>query len=297
MQRRTFIKDVTLSVVAVSTCGFIRFDGEHYVGDCETTTDILGPFYRPGSPVRTNLVPTGSRGAVVELSGTIRHNDCKTPYTKAKVELWHCDPDGVYDNTSEQFRYRGTTFSDSHGRYAFTTHLPVPYSTGGNTRPAHFHLMITAEGYQPFVTQLYFAGDEHIARDPFASSPNAQRRILQVRTAADGTRKVTYDISMAPKLAADTAVIDRLTGVYHDEKDPAQVLEFFKQGNLLWMKNEVFGMHFDYRGGNTFQYPGRPGELSLTLRFDVLPQGGVKVTRTLVDRKGVSHVTTALKAL
>lgn len=297
MQRRTFIKDTALCVVAVSTCGFIRYDGRHYVGDCATTTDILGPFYRPGSPVRTNLVPPGIKGVVVELSGTIRHNDCRTPYTNAKVELWHCDPDGVYDNTSEQFRYRGTTFSDSRGRYAFTTHLPVPYSTGGNTRPAHFHLMITAEGYQPFVTQLYFAGDEHIIRDPFASSPTAQKRILQVRTAADGTRKVTYDISMAPKLAADTAVLDRLTGVYRDEQDPSRSMEFFKQDNLLWMKNEVFGQSFEYRGANTFQYPSFPEHMSLTLRFDVLPQGGVKVTRTLVGRNGVSQITTALKEL
>ena len=49
MQRRTFIKNTALSAVAVSAYGFIRFDGNRYVGDCETTTDIPDPFYRPDS--------------------------------------------------------------------------------------------------------------------------------------------------------------------------------------------------------------------------------------------------------
>ena len=56
MQRRNFIKNTAFYAVAVSAYGFIRFDGKHYVGDCETTTDIIGPFYRPGSPVRNDLV-------------------------------------------------------------------------------------------------------------------------------------------------------------------------------------------------------------------------------------------------
>jgi len=52
MQRRTFLSQTILSAVAISTSGFIRFDGQRYVGECETTSDVLGPFYRPDSPVR-----------------------------------------------------------------------------------------------------------------------------------------------------------------------------------------------------------------------------------------------------
>ena len=48
MQRRSFIKNAAFGVVAVNASGFIHFDGKRYVGDCETTTDIIGPFYRPG---------------------------------------------------------------------------------------------------------------------------------------------------------------------------------------------------------------------------------------------------------
>ena len=167
------------SAVAISASGFIRFDGKKYVGDCETTTDIIGPFYRPDSPVRNNLVIPGEPGTLVELSGLIKHTDCITPYKKAKVELWQCDNSGHYDNASNEFRYRGTTFTDGAGHYAFHTILPVPYNdAGGPMRPAHFHLMITGEGYLPLITQLYFTDDPYLTKDPYSNSPNAKKRMM-----------------------------------------------------------------------------------------------------------------------
>ena len=56
MKRREFTKLASLSAVAVSTTGFIQFNGETYEGKCETTTDILGPFCQPDSPTRSNLI-------------------------------------------------------------------------------------------------------------------------------------------------------------------------------------------------------------------------------------------------
>ncbi len=107
MKRRTFTKLTGLSAVALTTTGFIKFNGKSYVGDCETTTDILGPFYRPDSPVRDNLVIEGMPGDLVELSGIVRHKDCTTPYKNAKIELWHCSADEIYDNETDEYRYRG----------------------------------------------------------------------------------------------------------------------------------------------------------------------------------------------
>ncbi len=86
MKRRTFTKLTGLSAIAISTTGFIKFNGESYIGDCETTTDILVPFYRPDSPMRDNLVVEGIPGEMVELSGVVRHKDCTTPYKNAKIE-------------------------------------------------------------------------------------------------------------------------------------------------------------------------------------------------------------------
>ena len=234
MKRREFITATTLTAIAVSTSGFIRFNGNNFEGDCETTTDILGPFYRPDNPIRNNLRIPGDTGILTELSGIIKHNDCKTPYKNAKIELWHCDEKGVYDNTSDKYLYRGTTFCNEKGEYSFKTILPVPYDTGGgNFRPAHFHLMITAQGYLPLVTQLYFTGDQYIDKDQFASSPSAKRRILEVQTLKDGAKKVLYNVSMSETLIVEPTVLTKLTGVYKSEKDKNDKHEFFVKNKLL----------------------------------------------------------------
>lgn len=296
MERRTFIRNTALCAVAVSTSGFIRFDGKSYVGDCETTTDILGPFYRPDSPVRNSLVVNGAPGSLIELSGVIKHKDCTTRCNNAKVELWHCSSEGVYDNTSDQFLYRGTTFSDDKGRYLFNTILPVPYDVGGGTiRPAHFHIMITAQGYQPLVTQLYFSGDQHLRKDPSSASPTAKRRILTVEDQKNGTKKVQFDVSISDKLAIETAAIDSLTGIYTDEMDKNNKIEFFKKNNLLWMKNEVFGENFEYIGNNTFRYPGVPPGMNWELHFEIMTSGSVKLTLTEINEKNQKQISILTK--
>jgi catechol 1,2-dioxygenase len=278
MKRRDFIISTGLSVVAISTSSFIRFDGKRFIGDCETTSDILGPYYRPNSPVRSNLVLKGEKGTLIELSGIIKHNDCKTPYKNAKVELWHCDHQGQYDNASNEFRFRGTTYSDNKGNYSFNTVLPPPYGSGNDIRPAHFHLMITAEGYQPLITQLYFAGDKNIAKDPAASSPTSKRRILKAQNLNDGTQKINYDITMSLTLAAEAVAIDKLTGAYTNINDPKSKKEFFKKGNDLWLKNEVFGENYVYVGNNTFEYPGMPEGSHDSLQFELMASGDVRLT-------------------
>ena len=296
MQRRSFIKSTSLCAVTISTSGFIRFDGTRYTGDCETTTDILGPFYRPDSPVRNNLVVKGIHGSLVELGGIIKHKDCTTPYKGAKVELWHCSPDGIYDNETKEYRYRGTTYSNEKGHYFFNTILPVPYDTGeGMIRPAHFHLMITAESYRPLVTQLYFSGDSNIAKDPWASSLNAKRRILNVHSLNNGTKKVLFDVSMSDILAAEPATIDKITGIYIDNTDKNLKTEFLKKNNMLWMKNHVFGYNFDYIGNNTFQTSGGEGADKVTCSFEITSAGSVKLIKTSIGDHGEKQVSVATK--
>ncbi|WP_373524112.1 catechol 1,2-dioxygenase, partial [Aquiflexum sp.] len=234
MKRRNFITSSALCATAVSAFGFIRFDGTKYVGDCATTSDILGPFYRPGSPKRDNLVLSDSKGRKVELLGKILHQDCSTPYKNAKVELWHCDENGVYDNSTSAFNYRGTVHTDKAGNYFFQTIIPVPYDAGGGLiRPAHFHMMVTAEGYQPLVTQLYFTGDKNIPKDPWANA--AKGRHLKVEDHPNGVSKVVFNVGMARTLAVESASIDKLTGTYVHEKDPKKTLTLFKNQNTLWV--------------------------------------------------------------
>lgn len=296
MQRRTFLKKSALGAVALSAHGFIQFDGSNYVGDCETTTDILGPYYRPGSPVKNNLALKDEPGNPIELSGIIRHKDCKTPYQKAKIELWHCDAKGVYDNSSAEFRYRGTTYSDDNGNYSFNTIFPVAYDAGGgHVRPAHFHLMITAEGYQPLVTQLYFTGDTHIKKDRYASSQKAKARILNVQKLSNGTQKVVYNVSMAEVLHLEAAAVEKLTGAYTDISNKNKPVELFSKDNVLWMKNEAFGNKFEYTGNNTFEEASNPPGMYWKLHFELTESGAVKLTENYVDDDLVKHAATYLK--
>lgn len=296
MKRRDFITNTALTAIAVSASGFIRFNGRNYEGDCETTSDILGPYYRPGSPVRSNLVMAGETGTLIQLSGIIKHNDCVSPYKNAKIELWHCDSKGVYDNTTDEFRYRGTSYSDDKGHYTFNTILPVPYDAAdGLVRPAHFHLMITAEGYQPLVTQLYFSGDKNIAKDPAAAAATSKRRILKIQHLKDGTKKVVYDVSMALTLAAEAVAIDKLTGTYTDKKDPARKKELFKKDNDLWLKNEVFGEPYQYVGNNRFESPGMPAGSHASLQFELKASGDIEMTIEDVYGKYKSPVSVYLK--
>lgn len=285
-----------MSAVAISAYGFIHIEGNQFVGDCETTTDVLGPFYRPGSPVRTNLMISNEMGDRVELSGFIKHKDCTTPYKNAKVELWHCDVKGVYDNSSDEFRYRGTTFSNDQGFYSFQTVFPVAYAAGPDvTRPAHFHLMITAPGYQPLITQLYFNGDAHINADPYASSPNAKRRILDVQKKKSGITKVSFDVGMAEVLEMETATIDRLTGTYVDVANNKNVLELFKFENRLWARNEAFGNKFEYAGNNTFQEPNNPQNMFWKLEFEFLASGGIQLKESYASLDLSKKVNSYLK--
>jgi protocatechuate 3,4-dioxygenase beta subunit len=296
MQRRNFIKNTALCAVAVTASGFIRFDGNKYVGDCETTTDILGPFYRPGSPVRSSLVVKGEPGDAITLSGIVTHKDCATPYKNAKVELWHCSSKGEYDNATDAYKYRGTIYTDDQGRYSFDTILPVPYDVGGgNFRPAHFHMMISAEGYQSLVTQLYFTGDPHISKDESSSAPTAKKRILDIQQGADGIKKVQYNVGMTDVLLVEPSSMDKLLGTYINEKDSKDQATFFAKNKTLWMKNELYGMNFNYIGDNSFQYPGIANGSSWTLHFEILSSGGVKLTQTYINEKGVKDVSISIK--
>lgn len=302
MKRRTFISQTILSAVAVSASGFIRFDGQRYVGECETTSDVLGPFYRPNSPVRESLRIKGEKGDPIELIGRILHDDCMTPYKKAKIELWHCDGDGIYDNETTDFKYRGTAYSDHKGNYCFKTILPVPYDVGGgNYRPAHFHMMITAEGYQPLVTQLYFTGDPWIEKDDSASLPTAKRRILEVQNLKDGSKKVAYNVSMAKKLAVEPASMGLLVGNYTSEKEANNKMELFIKDKQLWIKGDKtngmpFGMNLEFVGDNTFQFPGMSLE-TLSFNFQLLPYGVVKLVETYTDDKGEKVVTVYVREM
>jgi len=105
-----------------------------------TAEDEMGPFYRPGAPYRTSV------GEGYVLIGTVRSAADCTPVPAALLELWMTGPDGQYGDA-----WRASLFTGRDGRYHFGSHPPTEF---GSRRP-HIHMRISAEGFQPLVTQHY----------------------------------------------------------------------------------------------------------------------------------------------
>lgn len=79
--------------------------------------------------------------------------------------MWQTDGNGVYDLTGD--RLRATFRVDADGRYELRTVAPAPYRDGELLRPAHIHFRVYDGDAVALTTQLYFAGDPNLARDPF----------------------------------------------------------------------------------------------------------------------------------
>lgn len=127
-------------------------------GDQPTVAQTEGPFFKPSSPERADLLEAGVRARTVELTGLVLTRRCR-PMAGALVDLWHSDDKGDYDNSG--FRYRGHQYTDANGAYRFRTILPALYT--GRTR--HYHVKVQGTGSRVLTTQLYFPNEPGNRRD------------------------------------------------------------------------------------------------------------------------------------
>lgn len=169
--------------------------GAHATGDCiPTTTDILGPYYRPNAPFRSNLVVPGDGGTILNYKGKVTDSNCN-PLANATVDVWQANSDAEYDGTSADFNYRGRFQTAADGTYSFRSVKPGWYLNGALYRPAHIHFRVTCAGFTELITQLYFEGDPYIAADPWASDPDAEQRIVPITT-VNGEQEATFNITL-----------------------------------------------------------------------------------------------------
>ena len=163
MKRKEFIITSTIAAFSLSTFGRVfESEGNQFNGDCTTTDDILGPFYRKNAPMRDNLIFEGLKGNEIRITGKVFTDDCKTKLPDALVEIWHCNTKGEYDNKSSKMDHRARWVTNKSGEYTFTTILPGKYLNGKLYRPAHIHFRISCEGHKELISQIYFSGDPHI---------------------------------------------------------------------------------------------------------------------------------------
>lgn len=185
-----------------------------------STTAIEGPYYVPGAPMLEPPYVMPQRpdepGEPLVFSGTVTTPDGQ-PIVGALLDVWHADATvpGTYSNIhpgQPDFNLRGKLKTDEQGRFELTTIRPTPYHipdqgpTGRllgalgrhSWRPAHIHVKISADGYQPLTSQLYFQGDEFLDSD--VASAVKDELILPLQPAGhnrDTHLTLCYDFQLA----------------------------------------------------------------------------------------------------
>jgi protocatechuate 3,4-dioxygenase beta subunit len=139
--------------------------------DCGPTGRAAeGPFYVGNAPEIVDINPARATGTPLRITGTVYSQDGVTPLANAKVEVWHADSAGSYHPQANgdiakyrrsEINLRGTTHTDTQGRYAFDSIVPGHYGE----RRRHLHWKISAPGHRAVTTQSYWREERGTPRD------------------------------------------------------------------------------------------------------------------------------------
>lgn len=185
----------------------------HRTPEGATESSVLGPFYREGAPTmeRGANIAGDTEGEAVTFRGRVHAPDGR-PVEGAVLDVWQTAPNGLYevqDPNQPDFNLRGKFATDADGAYEFRTVKPVSYSipddgpvgnllkaVGRHTfRPAHVHFIVSADGYEPVVTQLFTEGDEYLESDAVFGVKNS---LVVPYRSRNGGHLVEYDFGLQP---------------------------------------------------------------------------------------------------
>jgi protocatechuate 3,4-dioxygenase beta subunit len=182
------LSDVTRTSVLIDALS-------HGENDEATASDVQGPLYVDDPPWREAPVKIyaeyegSDEGEVLFVRGKTTSTD-GTPLPDAVIDIWQTGPNGGYDIWDErqpEYNFRGRFKPAESGDYEFQTMLPQPYTvpTKGPVgryleavgqhpwRPAHIHFKVTADGHEPLITQVFFAGDPYLDNDTIGAVKEA----------------------------------------------------------------------------------------------------------------------------
>lgn len=150
-------------------------------GDEPTVEQMEGPYFKPNSPLRTNLVESGTPGTRLTVSGYVFGRACE-PIPDVLLDFWQADDNGAYDNVG--YTFRGHQFTGATGAFELTTIVPGLYP--GRTR--HLHVKVQAPDRPILTTQLYFPGEPRNETDAIFDPA----LLMNVRDAGGG-KEATFD--------------------------------------------------------------------------------------------------------
>ena len=182
--RRDVLRECLAAGVLVVPIGWAEADVLHAWIDAQaqrqpTAHVEMGPFYKRKAPATTTLRMPGDAGLPMTVSGRVLsvHGE---PIRGATIEVWQADDGGLYD--IDGYRFRASIAPPASGAYAFESVMPGHYPA----RVArHVHYLVTAPGFKPLSTQLYFATDEvfegnvdrNYSKDPLITSRTLVRPV------------------------------------------------------------------------------------------------------------------------
>ena len=163
MDRRTVLLALSLApFVAVPTARRAKADQAGLISTdvCVLQPELTeGPFYIDPNLIRADITE-GRAGLPMTLRMQVVGADC-APITGARVDVWHCDAQGVYSgvenlgggpDTRGQAFLRGTQITDAAGVVAFQTIFPGWYS--GRTTRVHYKVFL--QGGSVLTSQIFF---------------------------------------------------------------------------------------------------------------------------------------------
>jgi hydroxyquinol 1,2-dioxygenase len=168
--------------LGVSSLVCLINNGDH--GKRETTANLLGPFWRAGSPRVENggsIVRSETVGDPMFVTAHIKDLEGK-PVVGAEVDVWHTSGEGIYENQDPgqaDWNLRGKFTTDAEGKIRFRSIKPLgyPIPVNGpvgdllraqgrhNLRPAHIHFLIYKPGYKTQFSQVYSSDDPNLETD------------------------------------------------------------------------------------------------------------------------------------
>ena len=153
-------------------------------GQTETDANLLGPFWRMGSPRTKNgdsIVRSPTPGAALFADAWFKDAAGK-PIEGAEVDVWHSSTEGFYENqdpVQADMNLRGKFMTDENGHIGFRSVKPAGYpipidgpvgdllraAGRHNMRPAHLHFLAYKPGFKTLISQIYDPADKHIETD------------------------------------------------------------------------------------------------------------------------------------
>lgn len=184
---------------------------------------VEGPYYLDDAPVLTERpyalpMRPNEPGDPIVFTGRIRDLD-GSPIAGAVVDMWQAGNDGTYSGfvgDVSRYNLRGKMTTDADGVFRVRSIKPAPYQIphDGPTgefltmigrhawRPAHFHFHLTAGGYEPLTTQLYFSGDPWLAGQGDVADAVKDALIVEVNKVTDNAAAAEFGMP-AQHLAVD----------------------------------------------------------------------------------------------